>query len=389
MKILSRHISIFSLVIVAITNNFAFADEEKQSLLKFNGALRGNFQYLDYNPNRQVELEFDTLRGGFTYDNETFFSSGQLRFYRYSDTVTGGTKGGEMIILQHLWGGYRFEDKSELIAGFHSHPFGITPYAGNNFFESIAYYAGLEDAQSLGLKYSRKDGDLETQVAFYPHDGGHGWANEQNGNYLEQESARYSFHAVNGNEERNTAMARITYTVQHSNDIKSVFGVSYMNGEINSTIGQNGRKDATAVHYIGTFGNVGVKLEAINYDYRLANSPQTIHVGAFGFSNNLATKGNIYMANVSYAFDFKFGIFSGFTVYNDYSVLDKRITGFNDSRENVTGVSFNASKVFVYVDYMQGKNSTYMSPQFTNGLGSGAVTNNDGTRLNINIGYYF
>lgn len=377
---------------MTLISDFVFAQGEgemEKSPLNFSGVIRTNFQYLDYNPNRQGNFEFDILRGTLVYDDELFFGSGQLGFYHYSDKVTGGLAGGEMIIFQHLWGGYRFEDKSELIAGLFSHPFGITPYTGNNFFESIAYYAGLEDTQSLGLQYSRKDGDLETQVAFYPRDGLHGWANASSGNYLEQESVRYSFHTVNGNKERNTVVARITYSVRHSNEIKSVFGISYINGEIDSTIDQNGRKDARAVHYVGTIGKVGVKLEAINYDYQLAGSPHTIRVGAWGFSNNFSTQGNIYLANFSYTFDFELGILNGFTLYNDFSVLDKRITGFQDSRENVTGVSFNAGDMFVFVDYMQGKNSIYMSPQFTDGLGSGVTINNSGSRLNINIGYYF
>jgi hypothetical protein len=69
--------------------------------------------------------------------------------------------------------------------------------------------------------------------------------------------------------------------------------------------------------------------------------------------------------------------------------LDKSAAGFVNSYQNVTGLSFGAGKWWIYVDYMLGKNSPYMSAVFYNGLGSGAQTHNTGQRFNISFGYYF
>ena len=253
----------------------------------------------------------------------------------------------------------------------------------------MAYWAGYEDTQSLGIKYSRKDGELETQLAVYPGDGGYGWASVSGGNFLEKESARYSYHAVNGNKESDTFVARAAYGIQHGQDNKSEIGLSYLNGKIDSTINQAGNRDAMAVHYAGSFGKLGVRLQAMQYSYRLNGSPTTLSIGSYGYSNKLATKGSIYIANVSYALDGSIGPFSGFTVYNDYSVLNKMAAGFVDSSQNVTGVSADAGKWRFYADYMRGKNSTFMSPVGYNGLGSGAASNNASKRININVGYYF
>ncbi len=367
----------------------AFAQEGDKSPWKVGGAIRGNYQYLDYVPNREGVFEFDTLMGKFAYDDGAAIGSGQIRYYRYSRRQTGGADSGEMVFLQHLWVGYRFIDKSELTLGLSSQPFGIYPYTGNNLLESMAYWAGYEDTQSLGIKYSRRDGMLETQLAFYPSDGGYGWASASSGNALERESARYSFHAVNGNQESNTVIARIAYEIQHGKNGRSEIGLSYLDGKIDSTINQGGSRDTMAAHYAGSFGKLGVKLQAMQYNYRLSGSPTAILIGSYGYSNELAAKGNIYIANVSYALDGSIGPFSGITVYNDYSVLNKSAAGFVDSSQNVTGVSAAAGKWRVYVDYMQGKNSTFMSPKAYTGLGPGAETNNAGKRLNINVGYYF
>lgn len=355
----------------------------------FNGAIRGNYQYLDYVPSRKGVLEFDTLMGKIAYDDGSVIGSGQIRYYRYSHRQTGGTDSGEMVFLHHLWMGYRFSDKGELTVGLSSQPFGLYPYAGNNLAESMAYWAGYEDTQSLGVKYSRRVGHLETQLAYYPSDGGYGWASVTPDNHLERESARYSFHAVNGNQESNTVVARVAYEILHGKEGKSEIGLSYLNGRIDSTIDQKGSRDAIAAHYAGSFGKLGVKLQAMQYNYRLNGSPTTILIGSYGYSNELAARGNIYIANISYAFDGRIGPFSGFTVYNDYSVLGKRTVGFIDSYQNVTGVFFGADKWRIYADYMQGKNTPYMSPAGYNGLGAGAATNNTGKRININIGYYF
>lgn len=367
----------------------AFAENAEKSSLSFGGAVRAQYQYLNYNPKRNGNLEFDILRGSFSYDDGSFIGSGQIRYYRYSPRQTGGADAGEMVFLQHLWSGYRFEDKSELTVGLNSHPFGIYPYASNNFFESIAYYAGYEDTQSFGIKYSRKDGKLETQLAYYPTDGGYGWTSATPGNYLEQESARYSFHAAKGNQERNTAIARAAYHLAYGGNAQSEIGFSYLNGEIHSSINQGGNRNAAAAHYVGLFGKLGIKLQAIQYHYSLNGSPATMLIGAFGYSNSLATKGNIYMANISYALDGSIGPFRGFKIYNDYSILKKPAAGFIDSIENVTGISFGADKWLIQADFMQGRNSTYMSPVFSSGMGGGAQAINTGNRLNVNVGYYF
>lgn len=374
-------------LVLAVSSTFA--QPEKASPWNAGGAVRGNYQYLDYAPNRKGVLEFDTLMGKLAYDDGALIGSGQIRYYRYSQRQTGGTDSGEMVFLHHLWAGYRFPDRGEVAVGLSSQPFGLYPYTGNNLLESMAYWAGYEDTQSLGIKYSRRDGKLETQLAIYPGDGGYGWASASSGNALEKESARYSFHAVNGNRESNTVVARVAYGFEHNQDGKSEIGLSYLNGKIDSTIDQGGRREAIAAHYAGTFGKLGIGLQAMHYAYRLNGSPATLSIGSYGYSNQLAATGNIYIANLSYALGGSIGPFRSFTVYNDYSVLNKSAADFADSSQNVTGISATSGKWRLYVDYMQGKNSTFMSPQAYSGLGAGTETNNKGRRLNINLGYYF
>ena len=83
------------------------------------------------------------------------------------------------------------------------------------------------------------------------------------------------------------------------------------------------------------------------------------------------------------------GPFTGFTVYNDYSMLTKRVGNYKDSQQNVAGISFSAGKWYCYADFMAGKHQPYMGPDF-GGLGS-TSTKHDGVthRVHLQAGDYF
>lgn len=81
------------------------------------------------------------------------------------------------------------------------------------------------------------------------------------------------------------------------------------------------------------------------------------------------------------------------TLYNDFSLLDKEVDGWRDSRLNTFGVLLTAGPVASHVDFIFGKNATFLGPYDASLL-------NDSTRMlqgngerelrfNINIGYYF
>jgi hypothetical protein len=133
--------------------------------LKIDGAARFWFESLSWNNQRKGTLEFDMARLGFKYDGGRFLAAGGERYYHSTSRQTGAGKSADMLFNEYLWAGYRFADKSELRVGQDRMPFGLLPYASNNFFESIAWNGGYEDTYAMGLKYDRKDGPLSTSVA--------------------------------------------------------------------------------------------------------------------------------------------------------------------------------------------------------------------------------
>jgi len=383
----------------------ADAGQAGADALKFDGAIRMWVESLSWNDQRKGTLEFDTARLGFKYDDGRFLAAGRERYYHYTSRQTGASKGADMLFNEYLWAGYRFADKGELHVGQDRMPFGILPYASNNFFESIAWYAGYEDTYAMGLHYLRKIGDLSVDAAFFPSDGRHllSWTRSV-GELDGLDSVRYSNHLMKsyGREEKNTFVARLAYPLALAGG-KVEIGASALAGRLAATSPalSDGDRRAGAVHVAGTFGKLGVQLETVKYandftgngsvagSWYGACDNNCVLIGAFGFTNRLAARGHIDIANVTYKIPGSIGPFSQFMVYNDWSRIRKSAAGYADSYQNVTGVTFSAGGWVAMIDLSNATNQPYLSPGFGNALGAGGGAKSSGHRFNANIGYYF
>ena len=383
----------------------ARADDTPKDALKFDGAVRMWVEALSWNDQRKGTPEFDTARLGFKYDDGRFLAAGRERYYYYTRRQTGAAKGASMLFNESLWAGYRFADKSELHAGQERMPFGLLPYASNNFFESMAWYAGYEDTYALGLQYLHKTGALSMNLGFFPSDGRHllAWT-DSNGELDGLDSVRFSNHLMKsyGRAEKNTVVGRLAYAIPVAGG-KTEIGASVLAGRLAATNPAlaGGNRRAGALHFTGEFGKFGLQLETIAYrndfrgngsiagDWYGACDGDCVVIGAFGFSNRMAARGHIDIANVSYKIPGSLGPFSGFVVYNDWSRLRKSAAGYAGSDQNVTGVSFSSGGWFMMVDVANATNQPYLSPGFGNALAAGRTTRASGHRFNANIGYYF
>jgi hypothetical protein len=378
--------------------------EETGDALKFEGAVRIRAEYLSWNPDRQGTLEFDTARIGFSYDDGTFIAAGRERYYHYSTRQSGGDTPTSLVMNDYLWAGMRFADKSRLQFGQQLMPFGILPAASNNFFESMAYYVGYEDTYAMGAQYLRKDGGLNTALAFFPTDGGNFLGAATNMSVLDgKDSIRYSNHLMPsyGRKEKNTFVGRVAYEFPLGGG-KSEVGVSALLGKVNATNAAlaAGDRNAQAIHYAGEFGRFDIKLETIRYRNNFSGAGSVdgavwsacdsdcVIIGSYGFTNRLAAKGDIDIVSLGYKIPGSIGPFGNFRVYNDWSQLRKRAAGYAGSAQNVTGVEFGTGGWWIMLDFARGKNQPYLSPVFGDALASGG-TPSTGNRFNASIGYYF
>ena len=394
-----------ALALACLVVSASGAAAQEAAALKFDGAVRMWVEALSWNDQRKWMPEFDTARLGFKYDDGRFLAAGRERFYHYTSRQTGAGKGASMLFNEYLWAGYRFADKSELHVGQERMPFGLLPYASNNFFESMAWYAGYEDTYAMGVHYQRNIGGLHANLALLPSDGRHllSWT-DSTGELDGLDSVRFSNHLMNsyGREEKNTFVGRLAYTMPFAAG-KTEVGASVLAGRLAATDPAlaSGHRRAAALHMSAAFGRLGVQLETIRYansfdghgsitgDWYGACNRDCVIIGAYGFTNRLAARGNIDIANVSYKLPGSIGPFSGFVVYNDWSRLRKSAAGYADSYQNVTGVTFSSGGWAIIVDVANATNEPYLSPGFGNALATGGGAKSSGHRFNANIGYYF
>ena len=142
---------------------------EPSSPLKIGGAIRFNYVHKGWQPEYpRGFVGLDTMRVDVDYDDGTRLASAQYRYNRFPT----GQGGYWQHFLHHGWVGLRLADGGVVRVGVDKVPFGLLPFASNNFYQSIAFYTGFEDKYDAGITYASAPGRVEWQLAFFPRDGG-------------------------------------------------------------------------------------------------------------------------------------------------------------------------------------------------------------------------
>lgn len=355
-------------------------------------ALRFNAFYKDWNPAHSYGVRFDMFRISFNETWHKFQWSGAYRFYNgYS-------------FEHHGWMGYNFTTNMHLQVGIQQVPFGILPYASHNYFFQLPYYVGLEDDYDLGFKWDQRTGPWRFTAAYYPRSEPPGFGHSV-------DSARYSYDVVKTsgeladpdhpgqtltreNVERNQFNLRIARTWNYSKTTRVIVGLSALAGQIyNERLSQNGQHWAAAAHLNGYYGRWNLKVEAIRYEYHqklvAGADGRYVVMGAYDAPYRVASKGNLYVAGVSYTWPVNWGLLKTVTFYEDYSYLQKDEPGYADTQQNVLGALISMPKVYIYLDIASGKNHPWLGNDYSGGLAEGSASDDWHTRFNANFGVYF
>ena len=358
----------------------AAAAEPPAPAVHVGGALRFNFVHRDHadsSHSKRGETGLDVFRLNIDGELNDFLISAEYRFYSYMHT------------LHHGWIGYEFADSSQLQLGVHRVPFGLLPYAAHSAWFGVPYYVGLADDYDMGVKYVREDGPWSTQLAFYK--------NEELNNAASADRYSYDLIALRdddgnvvGNEEVNQVNARLAYTFGLGSHCETEVGLSAEVGEIyNYATDDRGDRRAAALHLDSRCGRWNFQLQGARYEYEPANPAGTdntlMQVGAFADVYDIPADGDLWVANIAYNLPSPWKAIDSITCYNDYSRLNKSLSGARDSHINTIGCAIGSGPLFTYVDYILAKNMIYFGD---GSLGRGG-DNSWESRLNINIGYYW
>jgi len=346
--------------------------------IKVGGALRINYANSDYNEagkSRGGDLGFDIFRIDVNGAINDILISAQYRWYSYMD------------VIHHGWMGYNFSENWQGQLGITQVPFGLLPYASHNWWFSLAYYVGLEDDYDMGFKTIYNDGPWDLQMAFFKNAE---WGSPSNLN-------RYSIDVVTSgdqqNQESNQLNARLAYTLGKGTKYTTELGLSGQYGQLyNGTTDGNGSHWAAAAHLNGNYGPFNVMLQVAKYKYDPDNpegvSDDFVQMGAFAASFPVASEATVYIAGLAYTVPVNWGPVTSLQFYNDYSHISKSADGYEDSQLNTLGFLISANPVYVYVDWIYGKNALWVGAP-ADALAAGDPDADWRSLFNINIGYYF
>ncbi|TKB56309.1 hypothetical protein FCL42_07465 [Ferrimonas aestuarii] len=342
------------------------------------GSLKYNYAYKDFSDSSQSkggDLDFNSfeivVKGNW---DDNWGSKAAYRFMNGHDYLKYG------YVYYTGVEDWRFD------AGIIGKPFGNRNYASHNWWYSLNYYLGFEDAFDLGGKATYQKDGWTSELAFF-----------KNSAYKATDKRGFAADAYRGtingteynNEEANTFNARQSYAFD-AVGIDFELGASLEYGQLyNAKLDDNGTSTAYAVHLDANYQGLNIQLQMVDYDYDQAtdgsNDTNRYGVKMLNSAYEVASKGQIYTANIAKKFSRSWG---SFNIYNDYSIVtpDTADTTQDDSIVNTTGVSIKVNKFKFYIDHYYAKNSVWLGDA---GLGLDDADDSWNSRVNINIAYFF
>lgn len=360
--------------------------------LDIGGAVRARW---DYDPDRDIQtFNFDTAILSTKYNSDTWIGEAKYRFYGRAYPYKYTNNVGEVQFAELAWIGYKFNSDQQIQVGLNQLPFGLQPYFGSTFYQTLGSVMGLEDIEEVGAKYIQQSGDWNIQAGYYlrPAWQGKGTSNGETYSSVVSEADSYVTDGSN-NQERNTVILRLAKALDLG-PWKSEVGISGLTSTLeNRDTDNNGRRNAMAVHYIGKNGPWGLQLQAARQQMSPRNpgTDELVTFGSYDGTFNVASRGNLYVADVSYDVSGKylFDQISGVKLYANYSAFDKSENDFKTSQRMIFGTSFSLNKLWIATEWLYGKNDPVIGGgSLTQSLGAGG-NNQWENQLYMNIGYYF
>jgi hypothetical protein len=295
--------------------------------------------------------------------------------------------------------GYRLNDNNNITLGIPGKPFGLEPYPQFGWSYGIPFYLGFGVNAGSGVNYQYHDNNWSLDVAYFP------WMAPENlryapevGDYSRLKNTFYPSQHQQRNEKRDQVNVRIAREFRGggwSNELGGSLALARLH---NRETDDDGTFWAAGLHGMLHNGPWQLTSQVIRYQYDPKNpagvSDDTILMGGNGLTPAylIPAKGTTASLNLARDVDVKWGAVSKLRFYNDYSVLWKDKSGWQDSQMNTLGVQVFALPVMLWVDLSWAKNANPWGGAL-NATGW-TSTESEGSgkwyfRTNVNIGYYF
>ncbi|XRD90890.1 hypothetical protein ISN72_10935 [Dyella nitratireducens] len=339
-------------------------------------------------------IGIDTVMLSTAYKSDSWMGAASYRWYGAQYPYHYTEHFGDIQFLQYAWIGYKFNAERELHVGLNKVPFGLQPLYSSSFWETLGNLIGMEDVYMVGVKYMQSLGDWHLQTGYYarPMWPGQGTSNGTTYSVVVT-PADPGVVGGNRNQERNLFVGRLARDFVLG-DWKSEAGVSVLGSDLyNDDTHRNGRRYSYALHYAGQKDGWGTKLQYARQDMAPKNpdGEQVITVGGYDGTFNMATRGNLYVGDLSYrlADSYFGGWLSNVKFYGMYSMYEKSNPDFRNSQRFTLGTSFSVKPLSIYIEWLNGRNDPYIGgSSYTQSLAAGGF-DRWRSKLYMNIAYYF
>ncbi|RTR32262.1 hypothetical protein EKG39_11885 [Shewanella atlantica] len=361
--------SVFALICSAMMLSTPAIAESNYDM---GGMVRVNYSYVDYDEaskDKYGDMKFEVAAFSFNGEMDDFGVSMEYRLRADFDAI------------KHGYAYYTPNDDTMIRAGVTKVPFGNIGFISNSFWLSLQYYVGFEDDYDTGFSVQFDGENSRTDVAFFK-------GAENSASMTNRFAADLYTGTVNGTEytaeESNQINLRQSFFVD-TFGIKSTIGASVEYGQMyDNATGNNDNRYAYAVHYDGTLNGWNVQAQYLKYEFDTAPEQNAVALSVVGAAYEVASEASSITANVSKTAELSWGTFK---FYNDFNVLMPEHDDFDDSYQNVTGMSVANGPLLAWFDFIVGKNMLWSSR--SNHVGLQDEFGDWDKKININLGYYF
>lgn len=387
------HLALFPralLPLAAIFATHAASAVQINDQLQLGGALRGR---LDHDAKRDIdEAGFDTLMLSGAYDDGQWSAAARYRFYGEAFPYHY-VRFGKLRFTEYAWVVWRPDDNRQWQFGLHRVPFGLQPLYSSSFLGTLGNVIGLEDVSMLGVSYTHEYEAWNLQAGYYarPAWPGHGTSHGTTYSVVIT-PADPPVEGGSRDEERHTAVVRIARRFA-AHGWEGETGLSLYRGQLRHVdTGRNGLRHAYGVHAEARRDRWAIKAQFARQQMkpRHADGSQTVTVGAFDGTFNLAARGSLSAIDVSY--EWPENITRGLATlkpFVSYSRFDKSSPGFKPSQRLLAGMSASMGPVYVALEWQMGRNDPYLGgSSYTQSLARGG-SDRWSRQFYVNVGYYF
>ncbi|MBE1159659.1 hypothetical protein IGX34_04620 [Dyella sp. 7MK23] len=340
------------------------------------------------------KVGLDTVMLSARYTSDSWIGAARYRFYGAEYPYQYVPHFGDIRFMEYAWIGYRFDSRRQLQLGLNQVPFGLQPLYSSTFWETLGNVVGMEDVSMLGGKYIQDAGDWNIQAGYYARQAWPGHGTSRGSTYsVVVTPADPGVVGGTHNVERDLFVGRLTHKTRLGGWTGEA-GLSLLtSGLYNYDTRRYGRRNAYAVHYAASKNGWSTKLQYARQQMapRNPDGEQTISVGGYDGTFNLATRGNFYAGDLSYRFGDSYlgGWIKDLSFYSSYSMYEKSNPAFRDSQRFILGTSFSVKFLSVYLEWLNGRNDPYIGGgSYAQSLAAGGIDRWRG-KFYLNVGYYF